>query len=77
MSLQVLQEYFVTVTRKLHVDAVVARQLQARPGHRLGRPLDQDLLRAAGNAQERARARQAVGRRPRSGPVVSSSRAAL
>ncbi len=26
ISLQVLQEYFVTVTRKLHVDAVVARR---------------------------------------------------
>ena len=26
MSLQVLQEYFVTVTRKLHVDARIARR---------------------------------------------------
>jgi predicted nucleic acid-binding protein len=26
VSLQVLQEYFVTVTRKLHVDAVIARR---------------------------------------------------
>ena len=26
VSLQVLQEYFVTITRKLHVDAVVARR---------------------------------------------------
>ena len=26
MSLQVLQEYFVTVTRKLHVDAQIARR---------------------------------------------------
>ena len=26
VSLQVLQEYFVTVTRKLHVDAIIARR---------------------------------------------------